>query len=106
MNEKIKELRETVRTTRPGRHTFLAYALVRGMPYRRVELTARSIPWQPEVAHLSGCTVEEVDTWLSVPPTVEMLAKAKEARDKFLEEKARRRLRILADRATSLGISA
>lgn len=101
MREKIQELRAMVRRGFPTRALLLAYALVRGKPYAVCELTVREGNDPPTylLSELAGVELEEAKAWAKVPPTPEMLARAAAARQAFLDAKAQRRLRYLADRS-------
>ena len=107
-------MKEVLGDRRWGRDGQLAFAYGIGMPYRRVEFTARKPvdPWwiqrrlvpydQNEVREDIEKAVAEIQAWLAVPATPEFAAKQKAARDAFMVGKAARRERILADRARSV----
>lgn len=89
MMKNFADLRATLKGGGADRYSLLAFALVRGMPYRRVELTTRddnapSVRW---VAETSGATEEVAQAWLEVPATPELLARAATAREAHLAAK-------------------
>lgn len=90
LREKVLEKRESG----GGRHTMLAYAFVRGRPYRSCEYKCR-YPASPTTIgyHLDSQDYDSIKAWLAVPPTPYFDAQDAFARAKVTIEKAKRRRR-------------
>lgn len=93
-----------------GRYGNLMFAYLRGMPYRRVELTTRQnnkpdamrlltfqVPGAPDGGAAKDMSRSEIEAalepfrkWLDVPATEEMLERARLAREECLTAKAAR----------------
>lgn len=84
---------------RPSRHHQLAFALVRGRPYRLSELTTREHngPSATTIAELSQRPVDAVKAWIAVPATPAMLEAARAAAEKCAETKSTKRAALEAD---------
>lgn len=107
MKKKIAELRNTLRSIAKAggcemRHTLLALALLRGMPYRLLELTTRRdhAPSPSLLAETAERPVLEVKEWLAAPATPELLERFKVAREAGIAAKRARTLSLQISRAS------
>jgi len=75
------------------RYALLAYAYVRGRPYRASELRTwpHNRPSPTRLSEILDAPVEYIKAWLAVPPTPVMLAKDDVARGLQILEKDRQR---------------
>lgn len=94
----IKILIKTHQSTggRQMRHALLAFAMLRGMPYRAIEFSVRKHhePSPSDIAELLACDVDTVKAWLATPATEHMVEVNAIARDLQLAAKAARRVAI------------
>lgn len=102
------ELRTQLKTLAPSggksmRHALLAFAMLRGMPYRAVEYSVRKHhePSPSDIADILTCDVTTVKAWLATPATDQMRAVAEMAHNLQLAAKAARRVLIQARVAES-----
>jgi hypothetical protein len=47
-----------------ARHTMLAYAMLRGTPYEKVEASCREVPSWGLIETISGKSADEIESWI------------------------------------------
>lgn len=84
-----EDWRDRHATRERARAYHLAYAFVRGVPYRAVEPVTDPDGGAPlrEAAQYAGVSAEALLDWMSVPATPEMLAARNQARERFFSLK-------------------
>lgn len=92
LRAKVKEA--AAQGGKEARHWLLAFALVRGLPYRVLEFKTRehNEPSPSLLARFLELPVENVKAWLAIEATPALVLREATARETYLEKKRQRSL--------------